>query len=217
MNRTTSSLLTAAVALASALMAAVMVLCASPATVWSAEPDEALWREGRQLYQGQRAFEAAPRLAGVALPNSAPGTTTGTTASTACHQCHGPRGEGQREGGVVAPAIQWQALRQPSARRAGYGSDAEVAQAITTGMGHGAQPLQPPMPQFALSAREQQALLAYLQVLGTEADPVPGVSPSHVQVATVLPLTGPQAAVGQRLRDTLAAHFAATKIGRAHV
>ena len=133
MNRTTSSLLTAAVALASALMAAVMVLCASPATVWSAEPDEALWREGRQLYQGQRAFEAAPRLAGVALPNSAPGTTTGTTASTACHQCHGPRGEGQREGGVVAPAIQWQALRQPSAGRVFHCWQQAISKAVCGG------------------------------------------------------------------------------------
>ncbi|MBP6675019.1 MAG: ABC transporter substrate-binding protein [Vitreoscilla sp.] len=204
MNRNPSSLWAVAVALACAPMA---VLCASPATAWGTEPDEALLREGRQLYQGLRPFEAAPQLAGVALPN---GTATGTTASTACHQCHGPRGEGQREGGVVAPAIHWQALRQASARQAGYGSGTEVLQAITAGIGRNAQPLQPPMPQFALGAREQQALLAYLQVLGTEADPVPGVSPSQVQVATVLPLTGPQAAAGQRVRDTLQAHFAAT-------
>jgi len=211
MNGIASSLVTAAVALASALMAAVMVLCASPATAWSAEADEALWREGRQLYQGQRSFEAAPRLAGVALPNAiATGTATDTMASTACHQCHGPRGEGQREGGVVVPAIQWQALRQASARQAGYGSATDVLQAITSGIGRNAQPLQPPMPQFALTAREQQALIAYLQVLGTEADPVPGVSPTQVKVATVLPLTGPQAAAGQRIRDTLQAHFAAT-------
>lgn len=215
MNRTTSSLVTAAVAMASALMAAVMVLCASPATAWGTEPDEALWREGRQLYQGQRAFEAAPRLAGVALPNAtaagiATGTTATGTAGTACHQCHGPRGEGRREGGVVAPAIQWQALHQTNARQPAYGDATEVLQAITAGIGRSAQPLQPPMPQFALSAREQQALLAYLRVLGTEADPVPGVNPTQVQVATVLPLTGPQAAVGQRVRDALLAHFAAT-------
>lgn len=199
---------------------AALTLCAGPAaaletaalettarTAAAHEPagdlaaaDASLLHEGRQLYLGQRATAQPALLAGVALP----------PAAAACSQCHGAEGEGRREAGVVAPSIQWQALQQPSARQPGYAGTTTVLQAIVAGTGRSAQPLLAPMPQFALSAREQQALLAYLRVLGTEAEPVPGVGPAQVRVATVLPLSGPQAAVGQRVRDSLAQHFAAT-------
>jgi mono/diheme cytochrome c family protein len=203
-TRTLTSLWTLAVALASTGMAAVLVLCASPTTAWGSSPaDAALLREGRRLYHGQSAWTVAPRLAGVALPNTA-------TAATACSACHGPRGEGRSEAGTVVPAIQWQALQQPSARLAGYQGAGAVVHAIVAGVGREGQALQAPMPRFALSPREQQALLAYLRVLGTEAETVPGVNPGEVRVASVLPLSGPQAAIGQRIRDGLAAHFAAT-------
>ncbi len=155
----------------------------------------ALVLAGRALYRGELPFSAPSRLQGVAL------------TAIHCSQCHGPRGEARQEAGVRVPAIQWQPLMQASDGLPAYRSSTQVLQAIERGQGRQGQALAPPMPQFALTVSEQQALLAYLRVVGTDAQPVAGVTADRVVVASVLPLSGPRAVAGERIRAAMAARF----------
>ena len=155
---------------------------------------------GRALYRGTVALSAPVQLAGVALPGAA-------RAMTACVSCHGARGEGRLEAGVQVPPLTWRALMQPTGSRPAYRDPAQVLAAVMHGTGRGGDKLQAPMPQFALNAAEQQALLAYLERIGTEVDPAPGVFADRIVVASVLPLSGRATSVGERVRAALAAQF----------
>jgi len=157
--------------------------------------DEAALQQGRALYRGEQAFSQVPRLNGVEL------------AGMACIQCHGSDGTGLREGGVQAPALQWHLLMLGNPDGPGYTDADAVLAAIRQGHGRALRPLKAPMPRFALSADEGRALVAYLQRLGDGDDGPAGVTDERVTVASVLPLSGPQAAVGRLVRGTLEQRF----------
>jgi mono/diheme cytochrome c family protein len=170
---------------------------------WASEDlrsDTTLLQLGRALYTGQQSFVAPVRMGTVQLPTAA--------VQGGCAACHGIRGEGGREAGVVAPPVQWQRLQQARAGRSALVGEAAVLEAVTKGLGRDGVALHAPMPQFALTIAEQQALMAYLQVLGTEAQPQPGVYKERLVLGTVLPLTGPQAAIGARIQTTLMSRIA---------
>jgi mono/diheme cytochrome c family protein len=181
------------------------------ATVWSgflltvssgaasAQDFAALIAEGRAIYRGSTPLDQPPTLHGVPLQGS----------SASCASCHGARGAARTEGGVAVPAIQWQRLAQATPARAAYADGAEVLTAVTDGRTREGRSLSAPMPRFALNAQEQRALVAYLQVLGTEADPVAGVSERRIVLGTVLPQSGPQAAAGDSVRAALQRRIAA--------
>ena len=177
------------------LLAALMTATAGGA--WSQVPAADLdpILAGRALYRGETPFAGVAWLEGVALPGAA------------CSSCHGHRGEARKEGGVTVPPIQWQALMQATANHAAYDGADHVLRAIVSGIGRDAQGLRSPMPRFELTQGEQRALLAYLRVLATEAESVPGVYPRRVVVASVLPLSGPQSSAGHIIRSALAARF----------
>jgi hypothetical protein len=96
-------------------------------------------------------------------------------------------------------------LLQARDAQPGYAGDDAVLHALEHGVGRASRPLQAPMPRYAFTLHERRALLAYLRVLAT--DPVHGVSADRIVVASVLPLSGPQAAAGERIRAALAARF----------
>lgn len=155
---------------------------------------------GRGLYRGTQAFSAPAKLSQVALP------------SAACANCHGLRGEGKYEAGVQVPPIQWQRLMAARGEQASYANAEAVAQAIAEGQGRHQQALLTPMPQFALSQQEQAALLAYLRVIGTESEPVSGVTAETITIGSVLPLTGRRAALGRDIQAALQARL--TEVNR---
>jgi hypothetical protein len=101
------------------------------------------------------------------------------------------------------PAIQRQRLSQPSGRRPAYASDAALLRALEQGHDPAGRELAAPMPRYALDAQEARALLAWLRAIGTEAAPVPGVTHDRVTLGAVLPLSGPQAVIGQAVRSAL--------------
>ena len=164
-----------------------------------AEDSADLLAEGRAIYRGSTPLGQPPTLHGVALQGS----------SASCASCHGARGAARTEAGVAVPAIQWQRLAQATPARAAYTDMAQVLHAVAQGRTSDGRALNAPMPRFALTAKEQQALAAYLQVLGTEADPVTGVNGQRIFVGTVLPQTGPQAAAGTPIRAALERRIAA--------
>lgn len=168
------------------------VACQVPA---QADDAAELVRAGRALYRGEVAFAQAPTVQGVPLPGGA------------CLGCHGARGEARSEAGVAIPAINSQDLRQQRDTQPGLTGDDALLRALEDGVGRASRPLQAPMPRYAFTRTERHALLAYLRVLATDADLVPGVSAERVVVASVLPLSGPQAAIGEHIRAALAARF----------
>lgn len=145
---------------------------------------------GRALYRGSQAARRPARLHGVEL------------AATACIQCHGPTGEARTEAGITVPAITRARLSQADSRRAAYDDDA-LLRALGEGIAPGGRVLSAPMPRFTFDDEEARALLAWLKVLGSEAAPVPGVTPGQITIGAVLPLSGPQAEAGAAIRRVL--------------
>ena len=168
-------------------------LVAGAAVAQDSSAADTLFAQGRALYRGSQVWRAPPMLHGVAL----------VAGANACAACHGTRGEARSEAGVAVPAIQWQQLLQPTPTRPAYTDAAQVLRALTEGQTSGGRPLAAPMPRFVLDSREQQALLAYLRVLGTEADAVPGIGDQRIVLGSVLPLDGPQAPTGAAIQAAL--------------
>lgn len=152
---------------------------------------------GRSLYRGTVAFSGPARLAQFVLP----------ATSKVCSNCHGLRGEGKSEAGIEAPSLQWRRLTAARGALPAFTSEDAIAQAIVEGTGRHQQPLLSPMPQFVLSAEERSALLAYLHVIGTEMDPVPGVHTGSITIGSVLPLSGSRAEIGRSIQSALEARL----------
>ncbi len=152
--------------------------------------EPALLAAGRALYLGAATLQNGAVVQGVHI------------GSGACVQCHGTRGQERVEAGITVPSIQWNALTQASRAGAGYRQASQLLNALRQGSGRDGRALRAPMPTFDLTAHEQQALLAYLRVLGTDAQPVAGVTPERVVVATVLPA---DPATASKVRNALVA------------
>ena len=198
-NRPLAHAITARAAIS--LIATVLpgfLLALSAGAVASVDSAE-LIAEGRAIYRGNTPLGQSPTLHGVPLQGS----------SASCASCHGARGAARTEGGVAVPAIQWQRLAQSTPARAAYADVARVLNAVMEGRTGEGRTLSAPMPRFTLNAREQRALAAYLQVLGTEADPVTGVDESRIVLGTVLPQRGAQAAAGESIQAALQRRIAA--------
>ena len=166
-----------AAALVGALHAAPMAAPADPV----AQPTlEAI---GKALYR--RGHDPAHTLrgtvAGVAMP----------PAALACANCHGAAGRGAREARVGAPTLRGTAIDAEGLRRA-LTTRPEVSLA---------------MAQYEIEPATAGALLAYLQVLGTERDAEPGVDDDVIRLGALLPISGALAEVGAVLAATLRAEF----------
>jgi cytochrome c553 len=141
---------------------------------------------GRALFQGQRAWSAAPQLSNsVSLPANA----------AACARCHGARGEGAREGGVSAPPLRGQA---PSA----------VLKAAQAGATAAGRTLQAPMPRYTFDTDESRALVAYLTLLGGAGDSAAGVDERTLHLATLVPRAGAMRGAADQAVAAMQAHFA---------
>ncbi len=159
---------------------------------------------GKRLYhQGRRQDDAALR------GRLGPGVWIEADAA-ACSRCHGAQGQGRRDAGVATPALNWTALRnsRPGAgglrARPAY-DQTSLLRALREGIGADGAPLAHAMPRFDVGAEDVAGLVRYLQVIGTEADPQPGVSADRVVLGLVLPLSGPLQMHGQAAQAAAAA------------
>ena len=162
-------------------------------------PDAETVDRGRALYHGLTALEGPVHVGDTRLPSSA----------GACANCHGVRGQGGSETGVQVPGVSWHQLAQANTHRSAYRSGQHILQAIGGAEGQGGKKLAPPMPMFALTESEGHALLAYLQVVGTEADQAQGIFHDHIKFGVVLPLQGAWRSHGERIHAGLQERFAA--------
>jgi cytochrome c553 len=152
---------------------------------------------GRALYHGRTPFSDAIQI---------DETSKLMPTAAACVNCHGVRGEGTREAGTRVPGVRWHQLRTSAAALPAYPSGEAVIAAIEHARGR-AGALTAPMPRYTLTARERTGLLAYLKVLGTEADATNGVNVEQILLGTVLPIEGQQRAMGESIQRGLQARI----------
>lgn len=117
-----------------------------------------------------------------------------------CVGCHGEDGGGRLEGGVRTADIRPERLAVPADAARDFGrtrppyiKEAQLARAIRDRLDPAGNPLHPGMPAYVLGEPDLADLLAYLAVLGDEAQP--GVTATSVRVATLVPKGGPLAQV----------------------
>ena len=170
----------------------------------SAPPSErsAAISRGRQIY-----------LTGVPVNGSSLNASVGDPAMEVpasilkCVNCHGSDGRGKAEGGVTPANIRWEELTKPSSagpagrRRSAY-SEKLLVRAIALGIDASGNRLDPAMPRYRLTHEQAADLVAYLEMLGREADP--GVTENSLKIGVVLPpASSPGSARG--IREVLAA------------
>ena len=130
----------------------------------------------------------------------------------ACVSCHSAGGEGASEGGIRPPPITWNVLTNEGRSaltgrtRAPY-DEAALARAIIRGVDPRGVPLHAAMPHYRMTERQTSDLIAFLKILGTDADADPGLSPQTILVGASLPLSGSLAPVGEAVRATMNAYF----------
>ena len=183
---------------------AAVSLCIAATAMNAASLTEAEQR-GRQIYQ--HGTSASGRSITAVIGQ---GETTELAASAMpCGSCHGPEGKGIPEGTIEPADIRWQTLTDilvtPARRRLRY-DDALLARALRTGRDAGDQPLSPIMPRYRMPDSDLADLTAYLHRLGQQAQP--GLDDTSLTIATVVPLTGPRAAIGEATRSTIENTFA---------
>lgn len=167
----------------------------------SSERSAAISR-GRQIY-----------LTGVPVNGSSLSASVGDPAMEVpasilkCVNCHGSDGRGKAEGGVTPANIRWEELTKPSSsgpagrRRSAY-SEKLLVRAIALGIDASGNRLDPAMPRYRLTHEQAADLVAYLEMLGREADP--GVTENALKIGVVLPpANGPGSARG--IREVLVA------------
>ncbi|WLH37657.1 ABC transporter substrate-binding protein [Pseudomonas sp. FP2196] len=124
-----------------------------------------------------------------------------------CSNCHGADGLGRPEGGVRPPALNWSRLtssygqQQVNGRRYPAYTDSSVATVIQQGRDPGNNRLDPSMPRFLLSMKDQRNLTAYLKRLADERDP--GLDAETLRLGTLLPSQGPLAEEGATVAAVL--------------
>jgi len=160
-------------------------------------------QHGREIFRrgklsGSAAGVAAVGADGMKLPAS----------SFACAGCHGIWGEGTREGGIEAPPLSWPRLTSPATstvtgRRRGPYTAATLRQAIGPGFDPAGKRLHPGMPRYEMPAEQLSELISYLERIGDTDDMDTGVSAQSIRIGVALPLSGPLAAAGESIRETL--------------
>jgi ABC-type branched-subunit amino acid transport system substrate-binding protein len=187
-----------------AVAAVGLTMVLGPVLVDAAPSAAQSW--GKQIYlQGTSPtggeITASVGTEGVSLPASA----------VPCASCHGPDGLGRPEGGVQPPDIRWSELTKSyghaheNGRKHPAFDENSLARVLRTGLDPASNRLDPSMPLYTMSVEDMDSLVAYIRFLETDWDP--GVEQDRIQVATLLPLQGPQGGLGQAMAQVMHAHF----------
>jgi mono/diheme cytochrome c family protein len=133
-------------------------------------------------------------------------------AALTCANCHGLKGEGTSEGGLVPPPITWSALTEPGKSpltnrdRPAY-NEATLTRSISHAIDPTGKRFHPGMPYYNMTEGQMADLIAYLKVLGTAAEAEPGLGEDYIKVGAALPLSGPLATIGEDIKAALEAYF----------
>ena len=126
-----------------------------------------------------------------------------------CVNCHGYDGLGRPEGGVVPTDIRWSQLVKnyghvhQHGRRHGPFDRESLGRSIISGVDPAGNRLDRSMPTYLMSKDDLADLVAYLEVLEEDFDP--GISASHISIASLLPVEGRMADLGHAMEAALKA------------
>jgi len=140
---------------------------------------------GRQIYLTGVPVNGTPLTASVGDP-----AMDVPASILKCSNCHGSDGRGKAEGGVSPANIRWEELTKPSTngpagrRRSAY-TGKLLVRAISLGLDASGNRLDPAMPRYRLTHEQAADLVAYLEMLGREADP--GVTETALKIGVILP------------------------------
>src|SRR5262249_6316010 len=143
--------------------------------------------------RGQALYERGAGASGRPVTAVLGGSDTEVPASVVvCVNCHGHDGRGRPEGGIFPTGITSQGPTKPDGgghgRRRPASTEALVKRSVALGLDSAGRPLHASMPRYRLGLEEADDLIAYLKKLGRL--PEPGVSPTAVRVAALLPPPG---------------------------
>ena len=128
-----------------------------------------------------------------------------------CASCHGSDGLGRPEGGLLPLDIRWSELVKTyghvheNGRRHPAYDEASFARSMVGGVDPANNQLDRSMPLYQMSSEDMADLIAYMKVLEHDLDP--GVTDDRVQVATLLPLSGPASGTGQAMAGVIQGYF----------
>src|SRR6266853_832422 len=139
------------------------------------------------------------------------GSVETAATSLRCVNCHGPDGQGRPEGGIFPSALTWDALTKPYGSRLARGrtrppyTEALLGRAIKMGLDCAGNLLNPAMPRYRLSSQDLADLLAYLQRIGSDADP--GVTEDAIRIGVFLPPPSDFPDLNRTIRSALTSCF----------
>jgi ABC-type branched-subunit amino acid transport system substrate-binding protein len=128
-----------------------------------------------------------------------------------CAGCHGRRGEGKTEGGVVAGNLTWTNLiksyghTHPNGRKHGPFTESSFTTAVVRGVDPAGNDLAVAMPRYRISIEDMSELIAYVKRLEFDRDP--GLTSESIDVGVPLPTTTGLAELGQAVRQVISAYF----------
>lgn len=164
----------------------------------------------QQIARGQQIYTAGTSPAGgpITAVMSDEGVEVPASA-VPCASCHGRDGKGRPEGGVTPSDLTWAVLTKPygvthpSGRKHPPYDARLLKRAISLGVDPAGNKLHVAMPRFRMSFQDMEDLVAYIQQLGTGADP--GVSESSLRIGVLLPPAGTLNGMGAAVRAALTA------------
>jgi ABC-type branched-subunit amino acid transport system substrate-binding protein len=160
-------------------------------------------RRGRAIYlRGETAGKPLTAMVG---DLEVPGSTIN------CAGCHGRRGEGKTEGGVVAGNLTWSNLTKsyghthPNGRKHGAFTESSFTTAVVRGVDPSGNELVVAMPHYRMSIEDMNDLIAYIKRLEFDRDP--GLTSESIDVGVPLPTTSGLAELGGAVRQVISAYF----------
>ena len=176
---------------------------ASYQTSQEARPLTAAERRGRAIFlRGETSGKPLTAMVG---DLEVPGSTIN------CAGCHGRRGEGKTEGGVVAGNLTWSNLTKsyghthPNGRKHGAFTESSFTTAVVRGVDPSGNELVVAMPRYRMSIEDMNDLIAYIKRLEFDRDP--GLTSESIDVGVPLPTTSGLADLGQAVRQVISAYF----------
>jgi mono/diheme cytochrome c family protein len=197
-------------------LALIVAACLSGAWLFVCERTSVHGQTGLspQEMRGKRIFLKGESEGGDEITAFLGGNDDGLpAASFTCANCHGLKGQGQQEGGLQPPAINWNALTHAhtsslTRRQIAPYNESTLARAISTGVDSAGARLHPGMPRYQMTEAQMADLIAYLKKIGTTADEDVVLDDETIKVGAALPLTGPLAQVSEDVRAAMNAVFA---------
>ncbi|MEK6282507.1 MAG: ABC transporter substrate-binding protein [Acidobacteriota bacterium] len=205
------------------VVAGVLSVTQYSAAVSSADPTllQAAVREGKQGKEELRALTPQEKRGKAFYLRSESSTGQEITAfigevdvpasTVPCGGCHGARGAGKAEGGVIAGNLIWSNLiksyghTHEGGRKHAAFSESSFIRALTAGTDPSGNKMSVAMPTYRLPQQDMADLIAYLKRIETDRDP--GLSETSLVLGTVLPDKGPLADMGQAMREVLQSYF----------